>query len=102
MVQEIGGAANQARTIGQSFAQKAYHQIQKTDKDGDGTISREEFEGKDKAFDLLDINGDSTITAADFKQAFAPASADGGTVGQLETLLQGFVEARDEDGDGQG
>ena len=100
MVQEIGRAASQARTIAQSFAQKAYRQIQKTDKDGDGKVSREEFEGREQAFDLLDINGDDTITAADFKQAFTPESTDDGAVGQLEKLLQRFVEARDEDSDG--
>ena len=100
MVDGVGGPSQMARLIAQEYAQRAQKAVQKADRDGDGEVSREEFEGADRAFDLLDTDRDGKISATDFEQAFTPNLSDEGTVSQLEDLLGGFIEARDQDGDG--
>jgi hypothetical protein len=46
-------------------------QFKKLDKDGNGSISREEWTGKAKAFDRLDLNKDGQVTPDELQKARA-------------------------------
>lgn len=100
MVGGIGGPGQLAWLIAQQHAHQAYKAVQKADRDGDDKVSRDEFKGDDKAFNVLDADGDGKITVADFQQMFTPNLTDEETVSQLEELLGGFIKAHDKDGDG--
>jgi Ca2+-binding EF-hand superfamily protein len=45
--------------------------FKKLDKDGNGSISREEWTRKPKAFDRLDVNKDGRLTPAELQQVRA-------------------------------
>ncbi|MFH1739151.1 MAG: EF-hand domain-containing protein [bacterium] len=100
MVQGIGDPSSLARNISRQYAQKAFRTAQKSDLDGDGKITRDEFVGREEAFNALDADSDGAITGADFEKMFTSKTDDDRTVSQIEELLGGFVKARDKDEDG--
>lgn len=50
--------------------------IKRSDKDGDGKVTREEFQGRPEMFERLDRNGDGVIDAADAPQPRPPGAPE--------------------------
>lgn len=62
--------------LGERLGGKMKTFMQRYDRDGDGQVTREEFRGKDEAFDRLDKNSDGVVTADEVGEtAAAPGAA---------------------------
>ena len=102
MVGGPGSLSGLTSAIANDIASKAMEGLQKADRDGSGSVTREEFRGGDEAFTLLDNDGNGVIDETDFQRMFAVDSESGTSPLQslIEESMQRFVEGRDEDGDG--
>jgi Ca2+-binding EF-hand superfamily protein len=69
------------------------------DRDGDGKVSREEFPGRDEAFDRLDTDKNGFLSDADTKAG--PKRGSGEKGGAPTTPAADPFEAQDADGDGR-
>ena len=70
--------AVQIATMPEAWARSPEKAVSMRDSDGDGRVSRQEWDGPPKAFNNLDANGDGYITADEFARAWgmaAPAPA---------------------------
>jgi Ca2+-binding EF-hand superfamily protein len=68
--------------------------LERWDADGDGQLSREEFQGPDQVFDVLDADGDGVITQEEHAQAQQRR-------GQRPDPATSLIQMMDEDGDGR-
>jgi len=68
--------------------------LQNLDEDGDGSISREEWPGRDEMFDRLDADGDGFVTEEDLQQAQQQRR-------ERPDPAQLFIRMLDKNGDGQ-
>jgi len=71
--------------------------LQRFDQDGDGTISQDEWPGREEMFGRLDADGDGVITAEEVQaiQQQQPAPAE------RPNLILTLIRVMDENGDGQ-
>jgi len=96
---------------GAAFADKGPGMFERSDKNGDGFVSKEEFAaGRDTLFAKLDANGDRVIDQAELdkareawhQRAGKPAPTDGSTQIQAHSKEhRGFMQRMDTDGDGK-
>jgi len=68
--------------------------LERWDANGDGQLSREEFQGPDQVFDVLDADGDGVITQEEHAQAQQRR-------GQRPDPGTSLIQMMDEDGDGR-
>lgn len=68
--------------------------LERWDADGDGQLSREEFQGPDQVFDVLDADGDGVITQEEHAQAQQRR-------GQRPNPATSLIQMMDEHGDGR-
>jgi hypothetical protein len=72
--------------------------FQNLDKDGDGKVSRGEWDGRPAVFSMIDADGDGFITREE-AQRFRPAAAANAPAGP--PAIAARLKAMDKDGDGK-
>lgn len=96
---------------GAALADRGHGMFERSDTNGDGFVSKEEFAaGRNAMFAKLDANGDGFIDQAELdkareawhQRASKPAQTDTGTQAEAQNKQhRGFMQRMDADGDGK-